>query len=240
MAVNQALTAPPGVPHAGSVLTAGEEPPEASPAPPADAAADVDAGRFNTSMSWWTRAWVALFVALAVGVVGTGVVIVRRALDHPVDPLALQQVSTSRLDALDPSFPGLTANGPDTSAMVGCEHVICASAARAFTPAAHTTAASVIATAAAWASLSGLGSKGQTVPTRVGCGALSYAPTTARACDLASYGVPGQIGEQVHVYAELAAGPGAGSSPGDYPVTDVGKRIVTAVYIQVLAFTPPP
>lgn len=185
------------------------------------------------SMSWRARAVVALFVALAVGVVGTGVVIVRRALDHSVDPQALASVSAARLDALDPSFPELTAVGVDTVGVVSCEQ-ICASAARRFTPPAHTTAASVTAAADAWASQAGLGTKGRAAATEVGCGHLSYAPSPDLTCDVATYDVPGQAGEQVHVYIELTPGPGAGTEPGAFAVAAIGQRVVTTVYVQVL------
>jgi hypothetical protein len=190
------------------------------------------------SMSWRTRALVAVFVALAVGVVGIGVVVVRRTLNQAVDPQALALVSTSRLDALDPSLPGLTVDGTDTAGVVDCEPVICASAARLFIPDAHTTAADVTAATDAWAAQSGLGSKGRAPATEVGCGFLGYAPTTTLVCDVATYDVPGQTGEQVHVYARLAPGPGAGGGPGAFPVAAVGRRVVTAVYLQVLTSAP--
>jgi hypothetical protein len=190
------------------------------------------------SMSWRTRALVAVFVALAVGVVGIGVVVVRRTLNQAVDPAALALVSTSRLDALDPSLPGLTVDGADTAGVVVCEPAICASAARLFIPDPHTTAADVTAATDAWAAQSGLGSKGRAPATEVSCGFLGYAPTTASVCDVATYDVPGQTGEQVHVYARLAPGPGAGGRPGAFPVAAVGQRVVTAVYLQVLTSAP--
>lgn len=227
------------VAHAGPVLTTGEEPPETEPAPPVDAEAVVDAGGPSSSMSWWTRMWVALFVALAVGMVASGVVLVRRTLDHTLDPQALQQLSTSRLNALDPALPGMTATGGDTTSAVSCEQGPCASAARVFVPATRTTAASVLATATAWASGSGLGSLSQAASARVGCG-LAYAPIKALSCELATYDVPGQTGEQVNVFAVLTAGTGAGSSPGDYPRIAMDPRVVTAVYVQVLSVSPRP
>ena len=216
------------------MLTTGEEPPVAEPAPPADAGAVTAAGGSIMSMSWRARAVVALFVALAVAVVGTGVVIVRRALDHSVDPQALAAISAARLDTLDPSFPELTAVGLDTVGVVDCAQLICASAARRFTPPAHTTAASVTAAADAWASLAGLGTKGRAAATEVGCGHLGYAPSTDLTCDVATYDVPGQAGEHVHVYVELTPGPGAGTEPGAFAVAAIRQRVVTTVYVQVL------
>jgi len=210
----------------------------AGTAPPADADAEVAAGGSAMSMSWLARAVVALFVALAVGVVGTGVVVVRRALNHSVDPQALAQVSAARLDTLDPSLPGLTAGTADTVGVVDCAPLVCASAARRFAPAARTTAADVTAAADAWASQAGLGTKGRATATQVGCGHLGYAPTTDLTCDLATYDVPGQAGEQVHVYALLTPGPGAGSGPGAFGVAALGQRVVTAVYVQVLTSAP--
>jgi hypothetical protein len=215
------------------MLTTGEGPPPADPLEPA-----TPAGGFGTSMTWWTRAWVALFVAIAIGVVGGGVVIARRALDHSVDPKALLEVSTTRLAALDPSFPGMTAEPPDSSAIVDCEASLCASASRLFSVVPHTTAAAVMAAADAFARQWGLGTKGQAPATDIGCGGLSYAPTKASVCDLASYEVPGQTGQQVHVYAELAPGPGAGRQPGAYPVAAIGQVVVTDVYVQVITSVP--
>jgi hypothetical protein len=57
-------------------------------------------------------------------------------------------------------------------------------------------------------------------------------------CVLASYDVPGETGQQVEVFVALAPGPGAGSSPGAFSVADIGRRLVTTVYVQVLTSVP--
>jgi len=220
------------------VLTTGEEPPVTEPAPPADIVAVASvaaAGSSVMSMSWRTRVIVAVFVALAVGVVGTGVVVVRRALNQSVDPQALAAASTARLDALAPSIPGLKAQGPDTAAVVDCGQLICAEAARMFTPAPRTTAAALAAAVDVWATQSGLGNKNRAGQTEVSCGSLGYAPTTVLTCDVATYDVPGQSGQHVHLYAQIAPGPGAGGQPGTFPIAALGRRVVTAVYLQVLS-----
>jgi len=186
------------------------------------------------SMSLRTRVLVAVFVALAVAVVGTGVAVVRHVLNQSVDPRALASQSTSRLDTLDPSIPGLTADGGDRTTVVTCGGYTCVSASRMFTPGPGATAASVAAAVETWATQSGLGHKDRAAPTQVSCGFLAYAPTTLLTCDMATYDVPGQTGQSVHLYALVAAGPGAGGQAGTFSVSALDQRVVTTVYLQVL------
>jgi len=186
------------------------------------------------SMSMRTRVLVAVFVAVAIAVVGTGVAVVRHVLNQSVDPQALASASASRLDTLDPSIPGLTADGRDRTAGVSCGQLVCASASRMFTPRPRTTAGAAVDAVDLWATQSGLGSKNRSAPTQVSCGFLAYAPTTLLTCDMATYDVPGQSGQVVHLYVLVASGPGAGGQAGTFSVSALDQRVVTTVYLQVL------
>jgi hypothetical protein len=190
------------------------------------------------SMTWWKRIWVTAFVAIAIAVVATGVVVVRRVLDHSIDPKALMQISATRLVALDPSLPGLTRSGTDQIASVDCVEKVCASAGRAFTVLPKTTAAAVQALADLWAGESGLGSKSAAQPDQVACGSLAFAPTRDQLCELRAYDVPGVDGQQVIVYAEVVPVKGPAPTPGPYPIAALAKLYADTVWVQVLTSVP--
>jgi hypothetical protein len=189
-------------------------------------------------MTWWTRTWVTLLVLVALAVVGTGVVIVRHVLTRSLGSAALLQESDARLATLAPALPGLAVQGSDQVTVIACAERVCASAARRYLPTAHTTVAEVLAASKAWAGEWGLGNKGRPAVTPIVCGRLSLAPANNQLCDLTSYEVPGQTGQQVRVYAELAPGPGPGRVPGSYLAADVGRAGVISVYVQVVTSVP--
>lgn len=206
---------------------------EAEAAPPRDPA--------DRPMSWVKRLAIAVFVVAAITLVASGVLVIRHVLDHSVDPATLRASSANRLTTLDPVISGLTKQGADTVAMVDCEQQYCASAARAYLPAAGLTAAALVAAADSWASTSGLGSPVGDLERQIGCGGLAYAPVRADLCDLGGYDVPGQTGQQVHVYAQLQLkGKTARPAPGAYPLSTMGTATVLSVYVQVITSTPWP
>ena len=207
---------------------------EAEAVPPRDPA--------DRPMSWVKRLAIAVFVVAAISLVMSGVLVIRHVLDHSVDPATLRAGSATRLTTLDPVISGLTKQGTDTVAMVDCEQQYCASAARAYLPAPGLTAAALVAAADSWASGAGLGSPAGDLERQIGCGTLAYAPLRAAdLCDLGGYDVPGQTGQQVHVYAQLKLkGKPAGPAPGAYPLSTMGTATVLSVYVQVITSTPWP
>jgi hypothetical protein len=209
------------------VLTVEDEPLPAEP--------DESSAR----MSWWKRTWITMCVLVAIAVTSTGVVLVRKVLDHSVDPQTLLNRSADRLTTLDPAFPGLDVTGDDTVASVDCKQASCARASRHFRPTARMTASTLIAEADSWASISGLGAPTGGVARRVDCGALSHAPVDAVLCDLGSYAVPGQADQRVDVYAQLSA-KGKAPSSRAFSLAQVGRFAVGSVYIQVMTSTQGP
>ena len=193
-------------------------------------------------MSWVKRLAIAVFVVAAITLVVSGVLVIRHVLDHSVDPATLRASSATRLTTLDPVISGLIRQGTDTLAMVDCEQQYCASAARTYLPAGGMTTAALVSAADAWASTSGLGSPVGDLERQIGCGTLAYAPVRAAdLCDLGGYDVPGQTGQQVHVYARLQLkGKTTGPVAGAYPLSTLGLARVLSVGVQVITSTPWP
>lgn len=188
----------------------------------------------RTGMSWWKRAGVSFGVLVAIGVTGSGILLVRHLLDHSVDPQALMQSSTHRLAALDPLLAGFDVSGADRTASVACgQGTSCASASRHFRPTSHTAAAALIEAADAWASVTGLGSSPDAGTRPIVCTSLSGAPVRGLLCDVRTYAVPGVPEQQVHVYAQLSAN-GKTLSRGVFSSAQVVSYAVGSVYVQVL------
>jgi hypothetical protein len=205
--------------------------------PDAEPDAEPDHPQSDTGMSWWTRSWVTLGVLIAIGVTAAGILVVRHVLEHPVDPKAAQQRVADRLVALDPALPGFTTSGRDVTATVSCVGgASCVSASRQFRPDGKATEASLRDTADTWATGFGLGSQPATDSDTVECGTSSTAPAAGVLCDLATYQVPGDDGQHVHVYAQLtpdAKTPAIGGV-GTFTRSQLAKLAVTSVYVQVL------
>jgi hypothetical protein len=191
----------------------------------------------ESGMSWWTRSWVTLGVLVAMGLTAAGILVVRHVLDHPADPRAAQQRVADRLTSLDPALPGFTASGNDVTATVSCAAAAsCVSASREFRPAGKATEADLRDTVDAWASGFGLGSRPAADSDPVECGTSSAAPTAVVLCDLATYQVPGDESQHVHVFAQLTPDPKAPSVGGIGTFTrgQLAKLAVISVYVQVL------